>query len=381
MLLALTPDQESLRETTDRFLAKEMPASSLRAARHDPAGFNRGFWRAGADLGWTSLLVSEAAGGGSVSGRGLVDLSLLAFEFGRHASPGPLGAANAVASALGEDPGEVPAEVLAGIVSGHIIPGWAHEERGRFGSLGVTIEPAGAEVTVRGLKRPVESAAQAEWLLVSGVTGNGRSLVLVPSSADGVSIEPLQSADLTRRFATVAFDGVRVPLRNVVGEPAGAGPALDRLVDQALVVNCAESVGALQAGFDLTVEWAFDRYSFGRPLASYQALKHRFADMKAWLEASHALSDEAALAVDGGQPDGATLAAAAKAFVGHYGGELLQDCVQIHGGIGVTFEHDLHLYLRRLSVNRMLLGSPADHRLRLGDTALAEVAAPGQEAA
>ena len=134
----------------------------------------------------------------------------------------------------------------------------------------------------------------------------------------------------------------------------------------------AESVGAMQAGFDLTVEWAFDRYSFGRPLASYQALKHRFADMKAWLEASHAISDEAALAVASGAPEAAELASAAKAFIGDYGSELLQECVQIHGGIGVTFEHVLHLPFRRHTVNRALHGTPADHRQRLCDVAEAQ---------
>ena len=129
----------------------------------------------------------------------------------------------------------------------------------------------------------------------------------------------------------------------------------------------------MQAGFDMTVEWAFDRYSFGRPLASYQALKHRFADMKSWLEASHAISDEAADAVAAGAPDAAELVSAAKAYIGDYGAELLQDCVQMHGGIGVTFEHDLHLFLRRHTVDRALLrhaepstasGSPTSSRQR-----------------
>jgi alkylation response protein AidB-like acyl-CoA dehydrogenase len=121
----------------------------------------------------------------------------------------------------------------------------------------------------------------------------------------------------------------------------------------------------MQSAFDLTVEWAFERYSFGRPLASYQELKHRFADMKAWLEASHAIADAAATATADRTPDAAELASAAKAFVGQYGSELVQDCVQIHGGIGVTFDHDLHLFLRRVTMNRTLCGTPADHRQRL----------------
>ncbi len=121
----------------------------------------------------------------------------------------------------------------------------------------------------------------------------------------------------------------------------------------------------MQRAFDMTVEWAFDRYTFGRPLASYQELKHRFADMKSWLEAAHAISDAAAAAVQDATPDARELVSVAKAFIGHYGTELLQDCVQMHGGIGVTFEHDLHLFLRRVTVDRALFGTPADHRQRI----------------
>ena len=121
----------------------------------------------------------------------------------------------------------------------------------------------------------------------------------------------------------------------------------------------------MQTGFDMTVEWAFDRYSFGRPLASYQALKHRFADMMSWLEASHAISAAACAATQERSDDAPELVSAAKAYIGQYGAELLQDCVQLHGGIGVTFEHDLHLYLRRLIVDRALAGTPADHRQRI----------------
>jgi alkylation response protein AidB-like acyl-CoA dehydrogenase len=124
-------------------------------------------------------------------------------------------------------------------------------------------------------------------------------------------------------------------------------------------------VGAAQVAFDLTLDWAFSRYSFGRPLASYQEIKHRFADMKMWLEASHALADAAARHAE---PDEAAARAVttAKAYAGDYLAELVQDCVQLHGGIGVTYEHDLHLYLRRITVDRLTYGTPADHRRRLG---------------
>jgi alkylation response protein AidB-like acyl-CoA dehydrogenase len=133
-------------------------------------------------------------------------------------------------------------------------------------------------------------------------------------------------------------------------------------VQNAAVILCAESVGATDAAFAMTLDWAFERYTFGRALASYQALKHRFADMKSWLEASHAVSDAAAEAVADQTDLAAETASSAKAYVGHYGPELAQECVQLHGGIGVTYEHDLHFFLRRVTLNRLLYGTPAEHQ-------------------
>ena len=164
----------------------------------------------------------------------------------------------------------------------------------------------------------------------------------------------------------MTFEGVRIPVAgSLVGQLGSAAEQVERQVSHAVAICKAEAVGAMQAAFDMTVEWAFARYSFGRPLASYQELKHRFADMKTWLEASHAVSDAAIDAVANGAPDAPELLSAAKSFIGDFGGELMQDCVQIHGGIGVTFEHDLHLYLRRHTVNRALYGTPSEHRQRL----------------
>jgi alkylation response protein AidB-like acyl-CoA dehydrogenase len=201
---------------------------------------------------------------------------------------------------------------------------------------------------------------------VTGRDGDGITQVLLPTSAAGVSIEPLRTADLTRRFGAVTFDDVRLSKDAVVGVPGEASTDVELQFHRALAILNAEAVGAMQAAFDMTVEWAFDRYAFGRPLASYQALKHRFADMLTWVEASHAIGDAACCATEEGSPDAAELTSAAKAFIGQYGAEVLQDCVQMHGGIGVTFEHDLHLFLRRFTVNRALAGTPAEHRQRIG---------------
>jgi alkylation response protein AidB-like acyl-CoA dehydrogenase len=372
MLLELSSDQELFRETTVRYLREQVPVGELRRLRDEAAGPDAGYWRRGADLGWTSLLVAEDQGGGSISGNGLVDLTLVAHEFGRHAAPGPLVPVNVVAAALSRVGGDAHAAVVTELLSGAATASWCLAEprpNDRLGAVALEVRVDGADVVLNGVKRPVESAAQSAHLLVTGRTGAGLTQVLVPAETPGVSIAPMETVDLTRRFSVVSFDDVRVPAERVVGALGGADAEVERQLQLAVVISCAEAIGAMQAAFDMTVEWAFDRYSFGRPLASYQALKHRFADMKAWLEAGHAVSDAAAAAVSAGSPDAAELVSAAKAFIGDYGSELVQDCVQIHGGIGVTFEHDLHLYLRRHTVERVLHGTPAEHRQRLADIA------------
>jgi len=370
MLLSPTPDQDFFRETTGRFLGDRLPVNELRRLRDDPVGFTSRYWAEGAELGWTSLLVGEDHGGGSISGSGLVDLTLVAFEFGRHAAPGPLVATNVVAAALSRA-GGLQGDVLEGLLAGTTVASWCYAEAAPSDGLGevaLEIAPDGDSFVLSGTKRPVEAGGQADHLLVTGRTGDGLTQVLVPANANGVSVQPMRSVDLTRRFATVTFDEVRVPASALVGDVGMAADDVERQLLQAIVLVCAETVGAMQTAFEVTVEWAFDRYSFGRPLASYQALKHRFADMRSWLEGGHAVSDAAAVAVaTDSSPDTVELASAAKAFVGHYGPELGQDCVQMHGGIGVTFEHDLHLYLRRITVDAALYGTPAEHRRRIAE--------------
>ena len=370
MLLTPDSDQELFRETTAKLLNQHVPVGELRHLRDDPVGFDDEYWRRGADLGWTSLLVSDAHGGGSISGQGLVDLSLVAYEFGRHAAPGPLAVSNVVAATLSDhgDPKYEP--VLHQLMSGESIATWCFGEpppNDQLASVSLDVRVDGGDVVLNGVKRPVESGQRADYLLVTGRTGEGHTQVLVPAGTAGVSVAALHTVDLTRRFSIVSFDDVRLPASAVIGEVGGAIGQVKWQVDIAVAIFCAESVGAMQAAFDMTVEWAFDRHSFGRPLASYQALKHRFADMKTWLEASHAISDGATIAAATRSPDAEELLSAAKAFIGDYGTELMQDCVQLHGGIGLTFEHDLHLYFRRQTVNRALYGTPAEHRQRLAD--------------
>lgn len=367
MLLQLSSEQEFFQKTTARYLEDNASVSELRRRRDEAEGFKSRYWRQGAELGWTSLLVSEDDGGVSISGRGLVDLTLVAYEFGRHAAPGPLAATNVVAGALSAAAGEHKA-LIAGLLDGSAIVSFCISENGSddgLKDLRFEIAVQGNELVLNGVKRSVESANQASHLLVTGRTGAGLSQVIVPVDAKGVSITPMRGIDLSRRFSLVKFANVRVPLTAAVGPLGQADAAVEQQLQNALVLHSAEALGAMQAAFDMTVEWAFDRYSFGRPLASYQALKHRFAHMATWLQASHAICDEAARAATEARADAAELVSAAKAYVGQFGAELIQDCVQLHGGIGVTFEHDLHLYLRRHTLIRTLLGTPDAHLRRL----------------
>jgi alkylation response protein AidB-like acyl-CoA dehydrogenase len=362
--LQLSEDQELFLDTTRKLLAVEVPIATTRGLQSDPAGFSPTYWRRGAELGWTSMLVSEADGGGSFSDHGLLDLVLVAEEMGRLAAPGPLVPVNVVAHAVSQaGSAEQRAAVLPGLLSGAEVAAWT-------GPTAIPGEAEGDEIVLSGIARPVEAGAQSAHLLVVARTDAGLTHVLVPSAAAGLTVTPLDGLDLVRRFAEASFDDVRLPATAVVGEVGGADPLVERLLQIANVLQCAESCGAIDRVLEMTVEYLGDRYSFGRPLSSYQALKHRVADEKVWLEACHGIATAATRAVAAGAPDAGDLVSVAKAWIGPHATELVQDCVQLHGGIGVTWEHDLHLYLRRTTVNRVTYGTPEEHADRVATRVL-----------
>ena len=369
MEFTLTDDQDFFRETTQKFLSTECPIVKVRELRSSSAGFEPDFWRQGAELGWTSLVVPEEHGGGSVSGRGVSDLTLVADAFGTHVAPGPLLPCNVVAATLARSGSTAQQrDLLPGLVSGELVATWAYSEappNDRLGAVALRAAIDGDDFVLSGVKSPVEAGAESHHLLVSAIADAGPAQFLVPTDAPGLDVTQLRSVDMVRRYARVTFDDVRVPASAVVGEVGAAAVDIERQLRLAAVVQTAEMVGAARKVLEITLDWAFSRYSFGRPLASYQEIKHRFADMKMWLEASEALADEAARKVQDDDDLGAQAVSAAKAYAGQYLAELVQDCVQLHGGIGVTYEHDLHLYLRRVTVDRMTYGTPADHLGRL----------------
>ncbi|HEY3672236.1 MAG TPA: acyl-CoA dehydrogenase family protein [Acidimicrobiia bacterium] len=375
MNLGLTDDQQFFQETTRKFLEQEAPLTTVRALADGPDGFDRAWWARGAELGWASFLVPEDDGGGSLSGEGVVDLAIVAEEMGRLVSPGPLVPTNVVADAVARGgSAELRAEVLPGIVAGEVVAAWCIAGAGGgWDGHGVTVGaiPAGDRaddgLVLDGVSTPVEYGAQADELLVTARSDGELTQCLIPASTAGVHIEPIDSVDLVRRFATVHFEGVEVPANRIVGDVGGAAAAVERQLHLAIALQSAEVVGGLDRVLAFTLEYLGDRSSFGRPLASYQAIKHRIADMKMWIEGCHGVTELAVRAVEDDDPEAIEIVSAAASYLGDHATEILQECTQLHGGIGVTWEHDLHLYLRRISLDRNLFGTPAQHRERIAE--------------
>ncbi len=364
-------DQQLFEETTKKFLDTSCPTTKLKELVTDASGYEQAFWQQGAELGWTSLVVPDDVGGGSISAQGVKDLSLVAYQFGLHAAPGPLMGSNVVAAALGRwGSKEQQSGPLAELLSGEAAGAWALAEappHDRLGDIALAATEIEGGFRLEGSKSPVEAGSDAAHILVTARSDAGLLQFLVPADSPFLTRHPLHGLDTTRRFARLDFDGVRLPASALVGAPEETAGAVDWLTDLAVTMQLAEMCGAMRWAFDTTVEWAFNRYSFGRPLASYQEIKHRFADMKLWLEASFAITAQAADAVDRDTPERSELVSAGKFYIGRNGPELLQDCVQLHGGIGLTFDHDLHLFLRRVTTNAALFGTPSQHATRLTD--------------
>ncbi|WP_409332875.1 acyl-CoA dehydrogenase family protein [Trujillonella humicola] len=374
MELELTADQKLFQSSARSLVEKVHSLDRLRRLAPGEPPWDRESWQRGAELGWAATLVPEDLGGGSVSGEGVRDLALLAEELGAVVAPGPLLPVNVVLAGLVAAHGTGPdhTATIEALVAGDQVATWAvYEPGGQWapGSARVSATPTGAGWRLDGTKDRVESGLEAELLLVTATTPEGLAQFLVPTSAEGVGVSPQWALDLSRPLAEVRLDGVVVGPDAVVGSAATTAEVLERQLQIALLVQCAELCGGLDRMFAVTLQWGFDRYSFGRPLASYQALKHRYADMRTWLEACHATTQAAAEAVQAGSPEAPQLVSVAKSFVAERAQWILQDCVQLHGGLGVTWEHDLHLYLRRATTDRALYGTPEDHRRRLADLA------------
>jgi alkylation response protein AidB-like acyl-CoA dehydrogenase len=365
--LDLSDDQELFRETTARFIDARCPLPEVRrladqAVAHDPAVI-----RDAGELGWFALFVPEEFGGGTVSGSPLRDAVIVAEERGRFVQPGPFVATNVVAYALAErGTREQQERYLPALASAELTGSWAISDRRGIPEAGAVRASAGeGGFVLEGTAGLVSEGGAAGVFLVTAADGEGVTQFVVPRDAAGVGVVPLGGLDLTRRFVAVRFDGVAVGADAVVGTAGGAQPDVERQLDVATTLNLAESVGAMRRLVEITVDYAKARTAFGRPIGSFQALKHILADASLWTELSTAALDAATEAVADRRPTASEIVSIAKAYAGDAGANVAQMCLQAHGGIGFTWEHDLHFYLRRLEADRALYGDPVWHRERI----------------
>ena len=367
MTEAATPERLLFASTTQSFLEKEASLGRLRELHEAGISFEPEWWRRAAELGWTSLLVPEELGGGSVSGGGVADLALVAELAGKTVAPGPLHPVSTVLAGLVEAP-ENHKETIESLVSP------AKSSRpGRRMSLArrghrwtrCDRNADGRRFPLDGVKDRVEAGADSAVLLVvANCEGSARQF-FVQTDAPGVSVEPQRSIDLVKSYARVHLEGVEIDASAAVGSAEQTPELIARQSQIAQVLQCAEVVGILDTVLRFTIQWGFDRHSFGRPLGSYQALKHKYADLKIWFEACKATTNAAVTEVAARSPGADIAVSVAKSYVGEHAPGMLQDCIQLHGGIGVTWEHDLHLFLRRVTLYRSMFGTPEDHNLHV----------------
>jgi alkylation response protein AidB-like acyl-CoA dehydrogenase len=365
MDVVLTENQTLLQQATRRFVEQEHPVLATRRLADAGQVMPRESWATCAAQGWIGLFVPEEHGGMAGEAEGVIDAVIVAEELGRQVFAGPF-ASNAVGAFALTNAGspDQQARHLPGLVSGDLQAAWCFTGTGSQAGL----EPGALTVTdhrISGAAGFVENAMSADLLLVSARDGLGLSQFLVPADHPGVSIVPLRSLDLGRGYATVRFENVPIDDTMLLGQSGAAETAFERQLQLALVLQCAETIGLIDRAFEFTLEWVRQRHAFGRPIGSFQALKHRLADHTAEFEAAKAAVAYAAKAVQNDAGDAALAVSIAKSQCGRQGVEIIRDCVQMHGGIGLTWEHDLHFYLRRAVANQALLGTPAMHHERI----------------
>lgn len=367
-----TSEQEMLRDAAAGWVRERAPIAALRSlrGRADGAAFDPALFAEMAEMGWAGVVVPEADGG---FGLGFAGMGLLAEELGRNLVASPLvGSAVVVASALvlgGSD--EQKARWLPGLVSGEIHAALAVDEGLRHDPAGTALAALadGAGWRLDGVKRPVFDASGAALLLVAARTSgqpgeaDGISLFLCPGEASGLGLAALNHID-SRAAAVATFSGVVLPGEAMLGAPGAGFGLLDAALDRGRAVLAAEMLGSAQQAFDTTVEYLRTRVQFDQPIGSFQALQHRAADLLGELELARSAVRGALAAADSASEEAAQLASLAKALAGKVFRHAAREMIQMHGGIGMTDEHDAGLYLKRAQVADLTLGDVAFHRER-----------------
>ena len=372
MNFGFNDEQELLRSTARKFFENECGSDTVRRLMETPEGISPDLWTKLAEQGWLGLVYPEAYDG---MGLGLVDLVVLMEEMGRAVVPGPYFSAVLLGGlAILEAGGEAQKkEWLPKIAAGdrRVALAWM-EPSAQLGPAGVTLSAVekGGRYTLSGTKLFVHDAHTADALVVAartrpGAGADGVSLFLLPKGTRGLEVTLLPTMDQTRKLCEVSLADVSVGAAALLGA-AGAGWApLARVLDRATVALCAEMCGGAQKVLDMTVEYAKIRQAFGRPIGSYQGVKHRAADMLVDVENSKSITYYAAWALDEGAAEAPLAVSMAKAYVSDAYRRVAAAGIQLHGGIGFTWEHDLHLYFKRAKGSEFTFGDATHHRERV----------------
>ena len=368
----LSDEQEALQRSAREFLARECPPALVRETATSDDGVPRDLYRKMAELGWMGLIVPEKENG---LGLGALELALVLEELGRVAAPGPFLATQLVIAALvragtAAQRGAWLPRLLAGEAFGSL----AHlEETDRHepGGIQARAKKTRDGYVLSGTKLFVPEAQAADVFLVAartkaGSAATGVSLFLVERGARGLRVKPQQHVDVTRRFGEVVLKDVAVPRAALLGTEGQGWPVLARLLDLAAIGIAADSLGGAQRAIEMAVDYSKVREQFGRKIGSFQALKHIAAEMVADVEPSRSLVWYAAYAQDAlPRAEASRAAAMAKAALGDVYSRTVRRAVEVHGGIGFTWEYDLHLWFKRAHVNEVSYGDPVFHRERV----------------
>jgi alkylation response protein AidB-like acyl-CoA dehydrogenase len=359
---AFSEEQEELRRITRQFLESKSPETEVRRLMETTEGYDPAVWSQMAnELGLQSLVIPEEYGG---QGFTYVELTVVLEEMGRALLAAPFYSTVVLATNAVLHSGDEAAkkEILPGIASGETIATLAlTEPNGKWDLSGVeaTATKSGDAWTIDGTKMFVLDGHVADVIIVAARTGAGLSLFKVDGDAAGLTRTPLATMDQTRKQAKLEFSGVPATL---IGTDGGAEEVLGRVLDLAVVALAAEQVGGAQKVLDMSVEYAKDRVQFGRPIGSFQAIKHKCADMLLEVESAKSAAYYAAWCAAELNDELPEVACLAKAYCSEAYFHSAAENIQIHGGIGFTWEHPAHLYFKRAKSSELLFGDPTYHR-------------------
>jgi alkylation response protein AidB-like acyl-CoA dehydrogenase len=366
-----TQEQVMLRNLTREFLSRESTPRAVRTLMEDPTGYSDATWQQMSEMGLPGLAIDPGYGG---QGLGMVELALVLDEMGRAAYPGPFFATSlltASAIAAGGQPNQM-ARYLPDLAQGRTKATLALIEDALSWAPSVVqlhAERRGNAFVLSGHKRFVPFAQVANLILVaartdSGSASDGTTVFAVPSDAAGLRQAPNVEMDHTAKTSTVSFEGVAVPADAVIGEIDRGWAVIGPVLQRAAIGAAAEMLGAARRCMEMSVEYAKVRRQFGQPIGAFQAIKHACAEMLLEVENAHAATYYAAWALDAGSPDAELAASVAKAYVGEASRKVCGSSIQVHGGIGFTWEYDLHLYVKRAKHFEPLYGDADFHRER-----------------